>query len=880
MIPIKLQLKNFLSYGSEIQTIDFSTYALICLSGKNGHGKSALLDAITWALWGQARKVSATTKADQGLVRLGQTQMMVILDFSCAGQVYRIRREYMITYGKPQAVLEFGILNDKNNTISSLTDKTIRDTQEKIEKTIRIDFNSFCNSAFLRQGNANEFSQKSPKDRKEILATILGLDHYDLLKRRALEKAKNASLECNALEVMQRKGEEELKEQDALSQQLNELESARKALDTEEKICTQQLHAIHDELTLVHHEQQKKALLTFTLKQLDGKRIDLQKQLDTTTEQWTLLEQKKNTIEDLQELKNKHTQAVKCIIDYQTKLQATLTHKEQLLELKEKLHRLTQEHHHTQSLVLREKNREIERFETELTNKIATQHTLSQQNETLVKELALHKKEYAELERYADSVYQDEARYVNLKNRFEKRKLFYHNFLSQGTFANNELDQLKKKIVLADDDNAPSCALCEQNLSASRKRFLKNKFFTTKKMTIHRIQRLKRIVEKLKHLLVADHKTLEFYHQQKEQHSIATIKKSQINQAMVQKGELIAHTTNECNLYDEIINQHKQEKITFHAELETLITQQAQLLTNSSAYVQTRDAIKATEEFLQSNPYHAQEHQKTQKELECIEKKITEFQEIQKKLDQQDERAQKIKTIAAELHALENEINDTTKNISPYNQLAVTQQLLLEKKQITEQQEKRNNEQKNELLEQRGSLTMKKTRLEQTAQELAQHQKMLTELEKIKKDYLAIAVATGKDGIQALLIENAIPEIEQEANLLLAKLTNNQSQILIESLRDLKKGGTKETLDIKISDSYGIRPYEMFSGGEAFRIDFALRIAISKLLARRAGTSLQTLIIDEGFGSQDEEGLSNIMDALHKIQEDFQKLLSSLTCLP
>jgi len=65
----------------------------------------------------------------------------------------------------------------------------------------------------------------------------------------------------------------------------------------------------------------------------------------------------------------------------------------------------------------------------------------------------------------------------------------------------------------------------------------------------------------------------------------------------------------------------------------------------------------------------------------------------------------------------------------------------------------------------------------------------------------------------------------------------------------------------------------MFSGGEAFRIDFALRISISKLLARRAGTALQTLIIDEGFGSQDEEGLSHIMESIYKIQNDFSKII-------
>src|SRR3990167_9877063 len=107
MIPLKLQLKNFLSYGSEIQTVDFSSYPLICLSGKNGHGKSALLDAMTWALWGQARKIAAASKADQGLLRLGQRQMIVIFDFLFSGNRYRVRREFTSAYGKTYAYLDF-----------------------------------------------------------------------------------------------------------------------------------------------------------------------------------------------------------------------------------------------------------------------------------------------------------------------------------------------------------------------------------------------------------------------------------------------------------------------------------------------------------------------------------------------------------------------------------------------------------------------------------------------------------------------------------------------------------------------------------------------------------------------------------------------------
>jgi exonuclease SbcC len=209
----------------------------------------------------------------------------------------------------------------------------------------------------------------------------------------------------------------------------------------------------------------------------------------------------------------------------------------------------------------------------------------------------------------------------------------------------------------------------------------------------------------------------------------------------------------------------------------------------------------------------------------------------------------------------------------------------LEKRYLTKEQALKIQEQElaqkvKQLSEQKELLLQKKGNLETLAQKRAhlehldkKYQEELKEYATQIHDLQQVATALGKDGVQALLIEDAIPEIEQETNDLLARLTDNQAHISIESLKDLKKGGTRETLDINISDSMGIRPYEMFSGGEAFRIDFALRIAISKLLARRAGTSLQTLIIDEGFGSQDDEGLSKIMDALYAIQNDFEKII-------
>jgi exonuclease SbcC len=87
------------------------------------------------------------------------------------------------------------------------------------------------------------------------------------------------------------------------------------------------------------------------------------------------------------------------------------------------------------------------------------------------------------------------------------------------------------------------------------------------------------------------------------------------------------------------------------------------------------------------------------------------------------------------------------------------------------------------------------------------------------------------------------------------------------------KGDTVETLDIKIADELGTRPYENYSGGEQFRVNFAVRIALSKLLARRAGAQLQTLVIDEGFGALDSAGRDRLVEAINVIQDDFQRIL-------
>ena len=124
-----------------------------------------------------------------------------------------------------------------------------------------------------------------------------------------------------------------------------------------------------------------------------------------------------------------------------------------------------------------------------------------------------------------------------------------------------------------------------------------------------------------------------------------------------------------------------------------------------------------------------------------------------------------------------------------------------------------------------------------------------------------------------MIIEAVVPEIESEANRLLNRMTDGRMHVQLKTQRETLAGEVRETLDIHIMDELHERPYENYSGGEQFRVDFALRIALSRLLARRAGAQLQTLIVDEGFGSQDARGRERLVEAIHAIQDEFARVL-------
>ena len=861
-----------MSYGADTPCIDFSRHALICLSGKNGHGKSALLDAMTWAIWGQSRKTSSTVKPDKGLLRLGQTDMMVTFDFKCKNQTYRVRREFAITYGKPHVALEFGLI-DKQGNVTVLSDKTIRTTQKKIENTLCLDFETFCNSAFLRQGQSNEFSQKSPKERKEILASILGLYQYEKTKKLALEKARNAEQEKRTFIKLQEQIEQELTKELTVNEEKIKLEQQLKNVAKNELTHKKELNRLSLNQNKLFEKQKKLELKLFEKKQLTSEEQNTTQQLIELTKQWKNVHHTYLNLPNKTKLEIEKSLLLEQLKKQQEVLQKQLDLRGQLFSHKEKKLKIEKE---IDSKFL--SNLEKQRFSLEQQKSKQISHekilqTLKQHEEELNKEITTAKNDLTKTEAFLISEKNTKMLLQKEQNQFEKRKEHYQKFIARGNFLKKELLELEQKKDSYLCPENPNCPLCEQNLSSSRKRFLQKKINKQKTFKHHRINRLASLIKKLKTILLEQHTKIDGSTQKIEKLNVEQHKKDDLTKRVFQFEEKQKSINKQKNdtLWDIKSIQIDLKKL----EQETLALQKQYKATKeeNSEYKICSQKCMAVEMEIQKTIHDKKQQQKIEHELKKIEQQLLAHIKHGEHKETQTQRRLLISKNIANIKNIRQKLLILGKELFEHESLNH------EKQQVQEQQDKITieakilNQEKEQLLQLSGQLA---NRLEKIKTLKVEHKNLELRnksLTKEKHEYQEIATAMSKDGIQAILIEDILPELEQETNTLLSKLTDNQSHVIIESLRDLQKGGTKETLDIKISDSLGIRPYEMFSGGEAFRIDFALRVALSKLLARRAGTSLQTLIIDEGFGSQDEDGLSKIMDAIYIIQEDFCKVI-------
>jgi exonuclease SbcC len=339
----------------------------------------------------------------------------------------------------------------------------------------------------------------------------------------------------------------------------------------------------------------------------------------------------------------------------------------------------------------------------------------------------------------------------------------------------------------------------------------------------------------------------------------AEIKQGQIKDALKRQAQLIAKkpelTTNISQLQLQL--QQGQTDSNFAQEIANLEQQISEIAYNYEQHNYLRQSVR-----------QGQSWQLRHQQLLSAQEQYPQFRNKSQDLEYS------LQTIFQERQTLIQQIDNIVKQLS--DSANPTAQINTLEQQLANRRRELDNK-----ISQLGQLKQMSLQLATLQNQYEQDGQQLQICKQQQRVYQELAQAFGKNGIQALMIENILPQLEAEANQLLSRLSANQFHVQFITQKAGRSGKSSkknakliDTLDILIADARGTRSYETYSGGEAFRINFAIRLALAKLLAQRAGASLQLLVVDEGFGTQDGEGCDRLVAAINAISSDFACILT------
>ncbi|MBI5952597.1 MAG: SMC family ATPase [Chloroflexi bacterium] len=831
MIPLHLRISGFLSYRDPVE-LDFNSFDLACISGQNGAGKSSLLDAMTWALFGEARGKST----DVINLNLDVKAAEVSLTFAYEGNTFRVQRT--LPRGK-STTLEFqinaegGMQNAERGEWKPLTEKTTRETQTRIEQTLRMDYDTFINASFFLQGKADEFTQRKSSERKAVLSSILGLEIWDTYKERTAERRKQIESDVQEIDGRVAEIDSELAEEEVRKSRLAELESTLKQLSSARGMQESALENIRKNAALIQEQRKMAETLSAALERARTSLANIE----------TRLAEKEGERANYADLIHRAE-------EIETNYKAWQKSRKEL-EAFEGMAQKFREQSELRQPLLREIEVEKAKLEQEF-EALGNQWTVISNQSSVVGELeeqvkaaqaSLKEAEEKVKERSELESQRNEAREKNAALKVENESL------------RKEMDEIKKRIDSLEQTEGATCPLCGQELSeAHRKSTLKDLNKQGKDKGDQFRANKKELEEVGKRVASYELRVAELANVEKELlvHSNAV---SQLTERIesLKSAEKEWEKTGKKRLAEVTKTLEKESfAADAHKQLSKIDKDLAKLGYDPSAH----EAVRLAE----SSGRVAEEEANSLK----IARKVSNHLEGE------------IKSLEAEKAQREEEVRESDQACRVASQKLAESETLAPNILEAENKWRALLEDENQTRDQVGAARQKVEVLATLRARRTDYGGQREELNQRIAHHKTLERAFGRDGVPALLIEQALPQIEQKANDLLDRLSDGHMSIEFttqEKYKDEKRKDLKETLEIRIRDSSGWRDYEMYSGGEAFRVNFAIRLALSEILSQRKGARLQTLVIDEGFGSQDTQGRQRLIEAINMVKHDFAKIL-------
>lgn len=964
MIPISLEITNFLSYR-ETAVLNFDGIHLACISGPNGAGKSSLLDAMTWSLFGRSR-----TRSDDDLVNriaaLEDATAEVRFTFELEGVCYRVMRQKR---ARRSTSLELQIATGEGGW-KTLSEGGVRETQAAIEALLRMNYDTFTNASFLLQGKADEFTTKTPNQRKEILADLLGVSEWDRYRDAAavhrretesqllLRDGRLADIETELSEEPQRRADLEaaqaartaiverlrLKEEvlDQMRQTAAAIEQQKQMVKNLQNSVERAQRNLESAQRTRDQRRQERDHYAALLTRSDeiGARFATWQQAEETLQAWQAradsyhaLERERRPYElTLTQARSRLEQQLKTLQAQAQRVEQAAEQRKvasqelanttaRLTQLKEKLSQIAAQEDalHAERAALQHMRGERELWQKEL----AQLQARARQIQTLTRERAAISASAAEARDALSALSEQISAVTEQQQRHATVQAEMDNLKNNQSWLRNQTHKIRSRMDrLEAVDAASACPLCGQPLSESHRTTVLQELQAEGKELAGqfrgnqaRVKQLEVEVKQLEaglrsssrlerdqqaqqqRLAKAEARLEEIELAQKDWEASGAGRLVELGAALADETAVTTQQTRVNELEDALrvkaqLSEEQQdvqrkvsatearlaeiERITqeWHSQGAPQLAQAKQQLAEAAYAQEAQQALAELDERIAALGYDASAHQSAREARDAL----ADAPEQQQQLRQAEAA---VKPLEDALKELDERIGEQQANLAEQQtQLETAQQQLetlstgssdlravedevfhLREEEIAAAQSVGAAHQRLQVLD---DLRAQRKRLTAEKQALTQRLQRLKMLEK----------AFGRTGVQSLLIETAMPEIEERANELLERLTGGGMRVSFETQRQLKtRDALVETLDIHISDKDGERPYDNYSGGEQFRVNFAVRLALSQLLARRAGARLQTLVIDEGFGSQDPQGRQRLVEAINTVQDDFACVL-------
>jgi exonuclease SbcC len=897
-----ISLKNFGSFRDA--NIDLSGINASVICGQNGAGKSTgFVDAPLAALFGKCR-----TSLDD-IMTLGSEDMVLTVTFQLNGQRYRVirKRSKKTKAGKSELALQIA----NGDSWEDASGARIQDTQDKICRLLNADYELLTATGFLLQGQADKFSRATPSERKAILAQILRLDQYGPLKQAANRH----------LTIAEAKQGEKAAQLSSLEAEAGTLASLEARQAEVSGALAESQHAIEQ---LERHQQaltEKKATLAAEIEQLSAipsQIAHLQTTQSTLQASHAALTTRRERASKI--LANRATIEAKCKeeeaaqstgrqldeeraqlgADLATAQQRVASEVEQLKTLQAQRDRLQ-----IQALTIKEQlvpliDRNL-RASKILANRATIEAKVAEQA-SLMQAHALREEEAADCQTQLDAitielehVHRELLAGSELRKAVEQARRRTDELITAYDSHTKQLkDELERddrqtKLLTTVPCDASLQQRCQFTLSAvqikealpeKRQRYanrwgnpdqILEREHPVELKALHEASRAYDEWVKLDwdgtKIRLETRRTEVMSKQAGIKAQIGSLKASlaEIAQFTVLAPELAA-AEREVDQVEQDLAQRRQELDQAEQEFKDLLLRQEErqrgrvlledevraLTSKQSICAERRQACQALLAELAKFTILVPELAAAEREVlqvdQDLDRMATDFRRGALEIEQLQCKQAAVATLKAD-H--DNVLSSLAQDTIYLDRLRSDGQTAIGRLKELELEIKR----------------------AQEAARQAEHLRL--ECLQLQTDALHFqALVTAYSQIPVLILETAIPLLAEEANRILAKISTTGLRVTFDTQKTLKsRDGLAETLDIKVRDVFGERMLENFSGGERARVDLAVRIGLSKLLANRAGARLETLIVDEAFAAVDREGVEQLVECLPLLSQEFPLIL-------